>query len=144
MSTRMIPDSSAFPAAFVRSALEGGDCMIADRGFGCSTSEIILKRELNLSHIRPCRCNLSKTRHRGLIGTAPARIRRAPLHMVRSVEHFHTELQTLFFDNPEVLDRREIEVNLLRPPQIVARTISELRGHGVVKGCRIKVEVGSS
>ncbi len=55
-------------------------------------------------------------------------IRVAQLHMIGSVEHFHAELERLFLGDPEILDRREIEVHLFRANQIVARAGSEQRG----------------
>ena len=68
-----------------------------------------------------------------LVGAAtfelpPNCARGAQLHMVRSVEHLHAELESLSLGDAEILDRREIDVHLMRPLQVVARAVAILPG----------------
>src|SRR5450755_2594205 len=96
-------------------------------------SEIILERELNLAHVCHGGANLAEARRRGSrrILIPPISIRGTPLHMIRSVEHLHPELEGLSFSDPEILDERDVEVHLSRADQIVARASAVLSRQGV-------------
>ena len=74
-------------------------------------SEVVLERKLDLPH------GGGTGRRRVLV--PPVRVRASQLHMVRSVEHLHAELEGLPFGDAEVFDGGEIKVNLSGTPQML-------------------------
>ena len=105
--------------------------------------EVILQRELNLTHARPGRGDLAKGRLRRCVRTAPANIWITQLHVIRSVEHLHAELQSLILGDLEILDSREVEVYLSWRNQVVARTGSEEWSDSIGERSRVIPGFGS-
>ena len=90
-----------------------GGLSFTDQQRPCHSSEVVLERELNLTHAGRGAPDLSKRRGRGggrRILVAPVGIRIAPLHVVGSVEHLQAKLQRLSFGDAKVLDQREVDV----------------------------------
>src|SRR5262245_28274030 len=107
------------------------------------TSEVILQSKLDLAQLAGS-TNPAKAGGGGLIVATPTRAWAVPRRMVRGVEHFHPELESVSLCDPEILHGRKIDVPSRRTDQIVPSTVAELPG-GCVGECgtdEVEIRIG--